>query len=45
VGNLPFTTIAAGLGAPLVFTSYASLPGTRMPAGYYVDVVTATITF
>lgn len=45
LGNQSFTTIAAGLGAPIVFTSYASLPGTRMPAGYYVDVVTATITF
>lgn len=43
--NESFAAIATGAGAPIVFTSYASLPGRKMPAGYYVDIVTATITF
>jgi spore coat protein U-like protein len=44
--NEPLAAIAAGVSAPIIFTAYASLPaGTNVPAGYYVDIVTATVTF
>lgn len=43
--NETSTVIAAGSSSPIVFASYASMPGGKMPRGHYVDVVTATITF
>ena len=44
--NEPSTQVALAASAPLVFTTYGLLPaGTNVPAGQYVDVVTATVTF
>jgi spore coat protein U-like protein len=44
--NQPSTQIAASVGAPLTFTTYGSLPaGTNTPAGSYLDIITATVTF
>jgi len=44
--NEPLTQIAPSVGAPLTFTTYGSLPsGTNAPAGNYLDIVTAIVTF
>lgn len=44
--NEPLTQIAASGGAPLTFTTYGYLPaGTSAPAGLYLDIVTAVVTF
>jgi spore coat protein U-like protein len=44
--NQPVAQVAAAVGSPLVFTTYALLPaGTNVRAGEYVDIVTATVTF
>lgn len=44
--NQPPTQIAASIGAPLTFTTYGSLPaGTNAPAGLYLDIITAIVTF
>jgi spore coat protein U-like protein len=42
----PSAQIAAGVGVPLIFTTYGSLPaGTNVPAGEYTDIVVAIVTF
>ncbi len=42
----PPAQIAAGIGAPVVFTTYGALsPGTNVPAGEYSDIIIAIVTF
>jgi spore coat protein U-like protein len=42
----PPAQIAAGAGAPVVFTAYGALSGgTNVPAGEYTDVIMAVVTF
>jgi spore coat protein U-like protein len=42
----PLAQIAAGVGVPIIFTTYGSLPaGTNVPAGEYIDIVVAIVTF
>jgi spore coat protein U-like protein len=44
--NQPPAQIAAGVGAPVVFTTYGALSaGTNVPAGEYADIVIAIVTF
>lgn len=44
--NEPLPQISASTGAPLVFATFGSLPaGTNAPAGIYLDIVTAIVTF
>jgi len=44
--NQPPAQIAAGISAPVVFTTYGALsPGTNVPAGEYTDIVIAVVTF
>jgi spore coat protein U-like protein len=42
----PSAQIAAGVSAPIIFTTYGALSaGTNVPAGEYTDVVIAVVTF
>jgi len=42
----PSTQTSISVNTPLVFTTYGSLPaGTDVPAGNYVDTVTASLVF
>jgi len=44
--NQPAPQVAAAASAPLVFTTYGLLPpGSNVPSGQYLDIVTATVTF
>jgi spore coat protein U-like protein len=44
--NQPSVQIAAGVKAPIIFTTYGALSaGTNVPAGEYTDVVIAVVTF
>ena len=44
--NQPPAQIAAGMSAPVVFTTYGALSaGTNVPAGEYTDIVIAIVTF
>jgi spore coat protein U-like protein len=44
--NEPPAQMAAGLSAPIIFTTYGALSaGTNVPAGEYTDVVVAVVTF
>jgi spore coat protein U-like protein len=44
--NEPLSQVAAAVTTPLIFTTYGLLPGgTNVPAGEYIDIVTATVTF
>jgi len=44
--NQPSAQIAAGVSAPIIFTTYGALSaGTNVPAGEYTDIVIAVVTF
>lgn len=44
--NQPPAQIAAGVGAPVIFTAYGALSaGTNVPAGEYTDIIMAVVTF
>ena len=44
--NQPSAQIAAGVGVPIIFTTYGSLPaGPNVPPGEYTDIVVAIVTF